>query len=163
MEMGTLWNFWNLLSSNTFFNVLLFWQVIWKQTLSKVDNFFKLALCKIDPIMWKKHCLGPVCAKIPYKSWSDWWTKKKLGEFCEFPGGCSLICWDNGVLASMIVNCTGLLFGIQPSDWPGDRSFYLTVHKQPLTNMPARGDHLMFENIWWSEFVFVQLSRTGDW
>lgn len=56
-------------------------------------------------------------------------------EFSAFPGTCSEICCNNGVVRSLILNCTGLLFGIEPSGWPGDRSFYLTAHHQNLTSM----------------------------
>lgn len=56
-------------------------------------------------------------------------------EFSAFPGACSEISSNNGVVQSLILNCTGLLFGNEPSGWPGDRSFYLTAHHQNLTRM----------------------------
>lgn len=56
-------------------------------------------------------------------------------ELYAFPGGRSEISCNNGVLQSLILNCTGLLFGNKPTGWPGDRSFYLTAHHQNLTSM----------------------------
>lgn len=56
-------------------------------------------------------------------------------QLSAFPGGCSQISCKNGVLQSLILNCTGLLFGNDPTGWPGDRSFYLMAHHQNLTSM----------------------------
>lgn len=56
-------------------------------------------------------------------------------ELSALPGGCSEISCNNGILQSLILNCTGLLLGNEPNGGPGDRSFYLTAHLQNLTSM----------------------------